>query len=200
MLRVAGVGAGYFSRFHYDAWRRIPGASLVAVSDRDPARAATVGVAAYPAAEAMLAAVRPDLLDLIVPPVEQAALIRLAIGAGVPAIICQKPFGADLAEAEALTAEAEAAGTRLIVHENFRFQPWYRLIRAEIAAGHLGRVLNATFRLRPGDGQGPQAYLDRQPYFRAMPQFLIRETGVHFIDLVGFLFGPPTAVYAGTRW
>ena len=27
-----------------------------------------------------------------------------------------------------------------------------------------------AFRLRPGDGQGPQAYLDRQPYFQQMPR------------------------------
>ena len=40
-----------------------------------------------------------------------------------------------------------------------------------------------------GDGQGPDAYLARQPYFRTMPRFLLRETGIHFIDTFRFLFG-----------
>ena len=33
-LRVAGLGAGYFSRFHYDAWRRLDRVELIAVADR----------------------------------------------------------------------------------------------------------------------------------------------------------------------
>jgi predicted dehydrogenase len=53
--------------------------------------------------------------------------------------------------------------------------------------------------LRPGDGQGPRAYLDRQPYFQKMPRFLIHETGVHWVDTFRFLFGDPTHVYADLR-
>ncbi len=56
-----------------------------------------------------------------------------------------------------------------------------------------------TFRLRPGDGQGPDAYLDRQPYFRTMPRLLIHETAVHWIDTFRFLLGDPIAVYADLR-
>ena len=33
-LRVAAVGSGYFSQFHYDAWRRLP-VELVGVCDLD---------------------------------------------------------------------------------------------------------------------------------------------------------------------
>ena len=38
-IRVATVGAGYFARFHHDAWSRMPGVTRVAVCDQDPARA-----------------------------------------------------------------------------------------------------------------------------------------------------------------
>ena len=31
-LRVAVVGAGYFAQFHYDAWRRIGEAELIALA------------------------------------------------------------------------------------------------------------------------------------------------------------------------
>jgi predicted dehydrogenase len=53
--------------------------------------------------------------------------------------------------------------------------------------------------LRPGDGQGPRAYLDRQPYFQTMPLFLVRETAVHFIDTFRFLLGEVVAVTARLR-
>ena len=73
------------------------------------------------------------------------------------------------------------------------------LLKKAIDAGEIGAVLQATFRLRPGDGQGPRAYLDRQPYFQQMERFLIHETGVHWIDVFRFLLGNPTAVYADLR-
>ncbi len=59
--------------------------------------------------------------------------------------------------------------------------------------------MQAICRLRPGDGQGPEAYLDRQPYFQTMEKFLIHETGVHWVDTFAYLFGPAQSVYAGLR-
>jgi len=87
----------------------------------------------------------------------------------------------------------------LVVHENFRFQPWYRVMKALIDAGEIGDLLQITFRLRPGDGQGPDAYLDRQPYFQKMPRFLVHETAVHWIDTFRYLAGAPVRVMADLR-
>lgn len=198
-LRVACLGAGYFSQFHHGSWQRMPRVLPVGTCDRDGARARATGLPAFDDLDRMLVETRPDLLDIILPPDGHAAAIRTAFARGVQTIICQKPFCRDLAEAEAVTAEAEAAGVRIVVHENFRFQPWYRAIRAALDAGRIGQVQQATFRLRPGDGQGTRAYLDRQPYFQQMPRFLIHETGVHWIDTFRFLLGDPLAVYADLR-
>jgi predicted dehydrogenase len=61
-----------------------------------------------------------------------------------------------------------------MVHENFRFQPWHREIKRLLVQDSIGdRLHSLTFRSRPGDGWGERAYLDRQPYFRDMPRFLI---------------------------
>lgn len=198
-LRVACVGAGYFSRFHYDGWSRIDRVDLVGACDMDLARAEATGVPAYTDLARMIGETRPDVLDVILPPASHAEVIRNALTLGIRTIICQKPFCRDLTEASAIVSEAEAAGARLIVHENFRFQPWYRSMKLTLEEGRIGEVQQATFRLRPGDGQGPRAYLDRQPYFQAMPRFLVRETAVHWIDTFRFLLGDPLAVYADLR-
>ncbi|MEO9682056.1 MAG: Gfo/Idh/MocA family oxidoreductase [Tateyamaria sp.] len=198
-IRVACVGAGYFSQFHYDAWARIDGIDLVAACDSDLGRADATALPAFDDLDEMLEDAAPHLLDIIVPPDAHAATIRAGLAAGVKWIICQKPFCRDLQEARSIVTEAKAADARLIVHENFRFQPWYRAIKAELESGRIGDILNATFRLRPGDGQGPDAYLDRQPYFQTMPRFLIHETGVHWIDTFRYLFGPVSHVYADLR-
>ena len=198
-MRVACLGAGYFARFHHDAWRRVEGAELVGVADLEIERARGAGAPAFASLEAMLEGVGPDLLDVATPPPTHLEAIRLGLEAGVAAIVCQKPFCRSPEEAQRAVELAEAAGARLVVHENFRFQPWYRAIAAAIRDGAVGRVQQVTFRLRPGDGQGPDAYLDRQPYFRTMPRLLVHETAVHWIDTFRYLLGPIRAVYADLR-
>lgn len=199
--RVAVVGLGYFSQFHLAAWAAQPGAVLTAVCDPNAERAAQAatryGVQAHSRLDTVLAD-DPDILDVVVPPAAQDALIRQALAPG-RTITCQKPFCTSLAQAEALTDAAEAAGTTLLIHENFRFQPWYRRVKELLEAGEMGMPYQARFALRPGDGRGPRAYLDRQPGFQTMPRFLIRETGVHFIDVFRWLFGEIASVYADLR-
>ena len=114
-------------------------------------------------------------------------------------MICQKPLAPTLAEALAIVEAAKAANATLVVHENFRFQPWYREIRRLIKGGTLGALHGIAFRLRPGDGQGPEAYLDRQPYFQDMPRFLVHETAIHLIDTFRYLMGEITSVTARLR-
>ncbi len=198
-LRVACVGAGYFSQFHYGSWARMEQVKLVGSCNRDIVKAQATGLPAYSDLRKMLAEQTPDLLDVILPPQAHAETIRTALGAGIKWIICQKPFCVDLEEAQQITAEAEAAGARIVVHENFRFQPWYRAIKKAIEAGDVGTLQQVTFRLRPGDGQGPDAYLARQPYFQKMDRFLVHETAVHWVDTFRYLLGDPLTVYADLR-
>ncbi|MEM8699560.1 MAG: Gfo/Idh/MocA family oxidoreductase, partial [Pseudomonadota bacterium] len=157
------------------------------------------GVQGFSDAAEMLTAIAPEIVDIITPPASHADLIRQALAAKPLAVICQKPFCRNLTEARAMAEAAEAAGIPLLVHENFRFQPWYRKLKERILAGDLGMLMQVSFRLRPGDGQGVRAYLDRQPYFQKMPRFLIHETGVHWIDTFRYLMGSPDWVWADLR-
>lgn len=203
MLRIATIGAGYFSQFHHDGWARLSDVQLVAVCDQDKDRADAFahryGAAqSYIDTATMLEREKPDLVDIITPPDSHLELIRLAAAAKVDAI-CQKAFCRTLQEARIAADTAEAAGIRLVVHENFRFQPWYRVIKDHLTRGDLGEIFQVAFRLRPGDGQGPRAYLDRQPYFQTMERFLVHETGIHFIDTFRYLLGDYRSVFADLR-
>jgi D-apiose dehydrogenase len=202
-LRVAVIGAGYFSQFHMMGWVREPRAQVVAVCDSRPDKAgqlaADFGVArSYSGVTHMLQAEQIDLLDIVTPSASHAAIVQAALALRIP-VICQKPFGENYTQALALSVAAEQAGVPLVVHENFRFMPWYREMHRLIAGGLLGTLHNITFRLRPGDGQGAQAYLSRQPYFQTMPRLLVQETGVHFVDVFRYLVGEVTAVSARLR-
>ncbi len=198
-IKVAVLGAGYFAQFHHDGWRRLDGVEIAGIADQDVKRAQATGCAAFSSLSEMLEATSPDILDIVVPPGAHVEAIETALKAAVPTIICQKPFCGNLQAAKAATSAAAAVGSRLIVHENFRFQPWFRCIKDSIHDGMIGEPLQGTWRLRPGDGQGPDAYLSRQAYFQKMPRFLVHETGVHYVDVFRYLFGAPSAVYADLR-
>jgi predicted dehydrogenase len=202
---LSGViaGAGYFSQFHADAWARIPQVRIAGLCDPDRERAAAMaaqfdGAKVYGDLETMLAAERPDFVDLITPPATHLELVEIA-GRHDVHVLCQKPLAPTFAEAVALVRAAEAAGVRLMAHENFRFQPWHGELHRLIEKGAVGRLFSIHARTRMGDGWGEDAYLARQPYFRTLPRLLVFETGVHFIDLFRHLGGEIIEVYAKLR-
>jgi predicted dehydrogenase len=199
-IRVALVGAGYFARFQLDAWRRLDGARLVAVCDRDPSTHAYVrsvdeSIPVYGEMTAMLDAQKPGLVDIATPPDTHLALVADAAARGVR-IICQKPLAPTRETAVQLVEECENAGVMLAVHENIRWAPWHREIGRLVGTEKIGQLHRISMRLRPGDGQGVDAYLSRQPYFQSMPRFLIHETAIHWIDTFRFLIGEITGVFA----
>jgi D-apiose dehydrogenase len=200
--RIAVVGAGYFAQHHLEGWREA-GAQVMALADLDASRARALAERFhvplwFADASVMMDDVQPDVVDVVLPPQSQAAVVRAALERCLP-VVCQKPFARDQVQARELAQMALAAGVPLVVHENFRFTPWFRECKRWIEAGHFGRLHSVSFRLRPGDGQGARAYLDRQPYFQTMPQLLVKETAVHFIDTFRYLFGEVRAVTARLR-
>lgn len=199
-IKVACVGTGYFSQFHYEAWKRIEGVDLVASVNRDIRSAKATGLNAYNDLNVMLQTEKPDLVDIITPPVTHFEFIKIIANAGVKTIICQKPFCNNIEEAREATKICRAAGITIIIHENFRFQPWYRVVKKAIDEGMIGELHQITLRMRTGDGQGPNAYMDRQPYFQKMDRLLIHETGVHWVDTFCYLMDEnPKSVYADLR-
>ncbi len=202
-LKGVCIGAGYFSHFQYEAWQRIPEVEIVAFSNRDATRAKEITdkfglTKCYADWREMLDVEKPDFVDVITPPPSHAEMCAEAARRGVH-IICQKPLAPTLAEAHAIVANAARAGARLMVHENFRFQPWHREIKRLLDAGAIGQLFSLNFRSRMGDGWGENAYIPRQPFFRDYPRLLVYETGLHFIDTFRYLAGDIARVTAWLR-
>ena len=203
-LKGVCVGAGYFSQFHFDAWQRIPEVKIVGVCDLDLAKAKQSAerfgtASAYADFQEMFDSEKPDFVDVITPPRSHAAICVEAGERGI-AMICQKALAPDLEQSRAIVSRAQSDNVPLMVHENFRFQPWHREIKRLIDAGAIGgRLHQLYFRSRLGDGHGKDAYLGRQPYFREMPKLLVFETGVHFIDTFRFIAGEIDETYAILR-
>ena len=200
-LKGVVIGAGFFARFQAEAWKRIAGVAVAAVADAVPGRAeafaAEFGIPrSYTDAEAMLRSEEADFADIVTRPDSHRELCALA-ARHCRAVICQKPMAPSLAECEAMVEDCGRRGVRLLIHENWRWQPWYREAKRLIGQGRLGRVFHFGFRMRTGDGRGATPYLV-QPYFREMPRLLLYETVVHFLDTFRFLGGDLASVFCQT--
>jgi predicted dehydrogenase len=196
-LKGVIIGAGYFAQFQCEAWTRIPEVSIVAMCDLSEAKARAMMDARYYADwREMIERERPDFVDIITPPPTHEEMCAFAAARGAH-IICQKPLAPSLDASRRIVEST--AGVRFMVHENWRWQPWYRKIKALQCEGAIGKFTHLHFRMRTGDGWGDDAYLGRQPFFRDYPRLLVYETGVHFVDTFRFLLGEVTEVYASLR-
>ncbi|MFY0606569.1 MAG: Gfo/Idh/MocA family oxidoreductase [Cyclobacteriaceae bacterium] len=197
-----GIGTGYFSGFQYEAWNRMPEVEITALSSRGEAGKEVgekYGIAKhYTDYRVMIDEEQPDFVDIITPPGTHLEMCKYAADRGI-AIICQKPLAPTQEEAKEIVEYAQLKGVSFMVHENWRFQPWYRKIKELLTEGSIGQVHTVNFRSRMGDGWGQNAYIPRQPYFREYPRLLVYENGIHFIDTFRYLFGEVSSVFAKLR-
>lgn len=196
-LRGALIGCGFFAVNQMHAWAQLPGASITAICDRDPARLAAVGqqfdiAARYADAETMLREVRPDFVDIATTAPSHRALVELAASLGIP-VICQKPFAPTMADARAMVAACEAAGVPLMVHENFRWQSAILAVKQVLDTGAIGAPFFGRVSFR-------SAYdvFSGQPYLAEGERFIIEDLGIHSLDVARFLFGDAAAITART--
>lgn len=204
-IRVALAGAGMISHYHLIGWRNAGADRIKVVAVYDPdraraeARAREFGIPkVYDKPEAMLAQEGIDALDVASPRETHAFWVDAAAARGID-VLCQKPMTPTLAESEALAGRV-ASKIRLMVHENWRFRPWYREIKRWIEAGEIGDITACQMTLLSSgllpDASGRRPALVRQPFMAEEPRMLIAETLIHHIDTVRWLVGPLRVVSA----
>lgn len=187
-FRGAVIGCGFFAQNHLHAWRELDGVDIVAVCDLDSGKAEEAArifkiPRSYTDAAQMLASEEPDFVDIATTLPSHRPLVELAAHHGIAAI-CQKPFAANVTDAEAMVAACREAGVALMVHENFRWQAPLMAVRRVIDSGRIG----APFFGRISFRHDWDVY-SRQPYLADDPRFAIMDVGIHLLDVARFLFG-----------
>jgi len=128
-LRVGVVGTGFGARVVAPVFAATAGCAVVdVVSARDTA-----------AVTALCARDDVDLVAVHSPPFLHRAHVEAACAAG-HAVLCDKPFGRDRAEAAAMVGAATGAGVTGLVNLEFRWAPARRHVADVLVAGALGAV------------------------------------------------------------
>ncbi|MBV6425303.1 MAG: Myo-inositol 2-dehydrogenase [Steroidobacteraceae bacterium] len=191
MFGFALFGAGRIGQIHARNLAARQDARLRHVVDVSPAAARaladTTGAAVSDAATA-LADANVQAILIASSTDTHAALIAAGARAG-KAIFCEKPLDLDLARAEASIAAAAEANVLLALGFNRRFDPAFRRLQREIAAGRVGKVEVVSITSRD-PAPPPPAYVARSGG-------LFRDMMIHDLDMARWLLGAtPGSVYA----
>ena len=107
------------------------GCQLVALCDRDRHRVERAS-AQVPEARCYTEAAELfdreeglDFVEICTPPESHCELVDLAARHGAQ-ILCQKPAALVRSDFQSMIEACTSAGVRLMIHENWRFRPWYR--------------------------------------------------------------------------
>ncbi|TNC65047.1 Gfo/Idh/MocA family oxidoreductase [Rubellimicrobium roseum] len=181
------------------AWRDLgpEGVRIAGVCDLDEGRARTMaeefGARAFTDPAAMLAALRPDFVDIATTPPSHRALVELC-APQVRLVICQKPIADTPNDARAMVDACDRAGAAFVIHENFRWQRPFVRMQELLLAGAIGmpRFLRLNFR------HGWDVYAG-QPYLATVPRLAIMDIGVHLFDLVRLFLGEARAITCETQ-
>jgi predicted dehydrogenase len=184
---------------HLIAWSRDTRAEVVALCDPDlghaQRRAAEFSIPGiYSSIETMLAQQELDALDIASPRDTHVALVEFAAARGID-VLCQKPL-APTFDAGAALARKIGGDIRLMVHENWRFRPWYRRLKQWLDGAAAGRLLQVDMAMLSSgllpDAEGRRPILERQPFMAHEKRLMLAEVLIHQIDVLRWLFGPLT--------
>ena len=195
VLRVGLVGCGGFARFAVGQYRTLPGVSIEAVADVNPAAAertaADLDAAVLPAAE-VLTHPALDLVYIATPPAchfEQAAA---ALTSGRHVLV-EKPLATSLDQARELERLAAERGLVCVANLLERYCPLAETVRRLRRSRLLGDLIHGLFINEAAD-EG----LDPGHWFwdRSVSGGIFVEHGVHFFDLVASWLGQGRVVSA----
>lgn len=190
-IRAAVIGVGAMGRHHARVYRELPETALVGVADRDRELARVAGeqhhVNHYRDAAELLERERPEVVSIVVPTGAHRATAELCMEAGV-AVLIEKPIAGTIEDAEALIASAERLGQPLMVGHIVRYNAAIQAMRARLAKGELGRIIQIVCRRV---GPFPSRIRDVG---------VVIDLATHDLDLMRFLSGEePSRVYAETE-
>ena len=202
-LRVGMVGHAFMGAAHSQAWRAVnhvfdlpARVELAALCGRDPARAAAaaqrLGWADHLTDwRALIARDDIDLIDICTPGDSHAEIAVAALAAGKH-VICEKPLANSVAEAEQMTAAADAAyagGVRAMVGFTYRRVPAIALACQLVQDGRIGDVRHVRAQYLQDWIADPEAPLSWRLDKEKAGSGALGDIGAHIVDLTQHITG-----------
>ena len=146
-MRHAIIGAGFGIDVHLPVFLDLPLVDVVAVIDNGSGRAARLNlprVSTYSDWRRMLEVERVDSISVVVPPASQAEIVLTALERGIH-VLCEKPLGNDVAQAEAILDARRSAGVVGAVSLQYRFEAGIAEFRHALIRQKIGNLQSIDF-------------------------------------------------------
>ena len=198
MTRVALAGYGFAGRTIHAPLLAEAGCEVVAVSTRDPQRAADAradipGVQVVDDLEQLVAVPGLDVVVLATPSGGHAAQVRAVVDAGLPCVV-DKPLAVDAASAAGVVRHAAAAGVALTVFQNRRYDAEQATVARVVADGLVGTPFRYEMRWERWRPVPKERW--REQASPAEGGGLLLDLHSHLVDAAVRLFGPVATVFA----
>jgi predicted dehydrogenase len=211
MINVGIAGLGFMGMTHYNAYKRVPGAKVVAICETDPVRLSgdwrsikgnfgpqgevvnLEGIAQYPKLDQLMADASVDMVDVCLPPSLHAGAATAASKAGKH-VLCEKAIALKPEDAVAMVEAAKAAGKLLMIAHVLPFVPEYDFAYKKVTSGEYGRMIGGHFRRVISDPLWLKDFYDPDGCGGPMVDLHIHDA--HFIRLT---CGMPRAVHSVGR-
>jgi predicted dehydrogenase len=197
MPRVGVIGLGGIGRIHIASWK-VNGVTPVAFADAVPAAleaaVAEHGGEGFDDGDELIRSGTVDIVSICTPPRFHRDLAIAAAEAGV-AVLCEKPLGRTLEDAEAIVEAVERRGTLFSVGFCHRFEPAIETLKTMIESGELGDVITLRNRFAGLMANAHETWFS-DPEISGGGA--LADTSIHSIDLFRHLVGDASDVQAMT--
>jgi predicted dehydrogenase len=211
MINVGIAGLGFMGMTHYNAYKRVDGAKVIAVCEEDPVRLAgdwrsirgnfgpqgemvdLEGIAKYSSLDDLVADPDIDLVDICLPPALHPAASIAASRAGKH-VLCEKVIALKSEDADNMVKAADEAGKLLMIAHVLPFVPEYHYLYQKVGSGEYGRLLGGHFKRIISNPEWMTDFFD--PDRCGGPMLDLHIHDAHFIRL---LCGMPKAVHSVGR-
>lgn len=205
MLKFALMGCGRIAQRHADILGngKVRGAGLAAVCDVIPEKAKEIGekygVPWFDDAHAMMEALG-DEVDVISILTESGlhALHTIQMARYRKHLVVEKPMALRLSDADEMIRVCDAAGIKLFVIKQNRYNYPVIKLREALEAGRFGKLVMGTVRVR---WKRDQAYYDQAEWRGtwAGDGGVFSNQASHHVDLLEWMLGEPVSVFAKSR-
>jgi predicted dehydrogenase len=202
IYRVGIVGSGFGGRVHAPGFTLHPQFEPVAIASPNNAQKVATERKiphAFASLDAMLDKMGSeiDVISIASPPFEHHRAVMTAIAAGKH-VLCEKPIGIRLAEAEEMTAAAERAGVANAITFEYRYGSALQALKELIVNGHMPqlRLIESTrfgTEMRLENARPPSSWW----YDKTKGGGLANAFMPHVIDLALWLGGRPAQSSCG---
>lgn len=196
---IAIVGAGAIVDVAHLPAYKAAGLEVVGMFDLDRTRALDVaqrhGVGTvFDSLDQLLGDERVQVVDVSVVPWAQPDVVRAAVAAGKD-LLCQKPFSTDLPTGREMLALADAAGVKIAVNQQLRWDEGMAAARAMVGAGWVGEPTAMSFQVDISTDWSAW------PWLVTSDRLEISYHSIHYLDSIRSVLGDPVRVFcaAGRR-